>query len=116
MASKGAVWIIAPSGTIRPGLYRCRLAKKAPFVPVSLSLVDGDRDPDGELMSDQIYVLTIDGEIKDWVTHPPLTGEEIDRAEYEHLARVRAHDTRYNTTLADARASIDPLTSPIPFS
>lgn len=109
------VWIVAPNGELHPGLYKAQLAKRGPWVPVRLVLIDGDRDEYGRLLSDQRYDLTVDGE--EWLVGKcaPLVGYPINEAEFRHLQTVREYDKTYTPQTAESREPVNLLTSPLPF-
>lgn len=48
-----------------PGHYLRRLVRNGPLVPVKIYYVDGDRDDDGELMSDQLLCCEVAGDRAD---------------------------------------------------
>ncbi|AWK85061.1 hypothetical protein [Azospirillum thermophilum] len=111
----------------RPGetrYFRTRLVKGGPWVPASVSLIDGDRDPvTWELMSDQQLTAEVDGrpvpcdgwEPRGWPWHP------IDEAEYRHLRDTADWARRYAAVspeaashpLANPRQPIDRAVAPI---
>jgi len=100
----------------RPGEvrhFKTRLVKGGPWVPASVTMLDGDRDPvTWELMSDQRLVAEINGrpvpcdgwEPRGWPWQP------IDEAEYSHL-RETSEWARTNAAISP-EAAAHPLANP----
>lgn len=108
-------WIIDARGDLFPGFYRTRLVKNGPLVAVTLAEIAPPYDEDGEPMWEFLYRLTIDGEERDPFSTAPLSGEPVTEAEVAYIEETRDYDRTHGTPLADARKSIDPLSSPLPF-
>jgi len=101
-----------------PGHYTMRLVKKGPLVPVEIRDVS-DRCPEtGELMEDQRFVATINGEEAPverawpWCSKAPIT-----EAEYRFMVADARHAEAYRPEdpKASPRRAVDLLNAPIPF-
>lgn len=102
-------WIIGPGGQIYPGLYRARLVRGGPFVPVRCWIEAGDRDPDtDELLSDDLTFLEVDGRRVDPFTPGYfLMGEAISIQEFNSLVKAPARP--------EPATAFDPSRHPSPF-
>jgi len=113
------IWIIDPRGHHAPGFYRARLVKGGPFVPARLWIEDGDRCPEtGELLSDVIYHLEVDGaELRPIPKGYTLQGERITEREYRYLLAMSRHAVEHEPSLPQANptAPVDLMRAPAPF-
>ena len=86
--------ILEPWGEMEVGetsYFKTRAARGGQWVPVSLWIKDGDRDERGELMSDQIYGATINGEdnlIPAYIYDQAMYWTPILKPEHDHLVEL----------------------------
>lgn len=59
-----------------PGHYKRRLVKGGPMVPARIYVIDGDRDQDGELDSDQTLACEV------WDERGPVRQDPFDQWSY----------------------------------
>lgn len=75
-----------------PGHYVRRLVRGGVLVPVRIFYIDGDRDDDGELMSDQLLCCEVAGERRcpftEWMY---VAGHEITEDDYNYRMAILRH-------------------------
>ena len=84
--------LVKNAGVPVVGIWRVRLVKKGPFVPVKI-WDEAERGEDGDLLEDEKLVCVINGERQDptvWAERLNLYGQPIDEAEFQHLSNVSA--------------------------